>query len=455
MWADSAKLTIYALHGYLPSLSPGDHAGWTFLARLWLALVGGDPVTNLHRLSAVAGAAAVALVFLLTARRHPDPLAAHGAAALVAVAHAHWWAAEVTESYPLAVALAVASMWLAERSRDRLAGTLAGAVAGLALACHAMSLVLTVPALLTAGRRRWAPMGLGILLGAAPLWLAALGAPADPLTGHHTSRAGSVLWHVAAFVEPARAPLGLTLVTALLAYGFGPIGAAALAVAVRREASGSGAGRLWLSLSPLLPLVVLLSVYLPARVHLMLGFVVVGLVVAAPPRLAAPWVAAHLACQLALYLLVPAALVGVGRGSLGVRELPHRNNAWYFLYPVKRRDAGPETYARALLTATPPGAVVLADFNPGAVLRLVQERSGLRPDVTVVPTVIDEILAQPDPALALARRVAAAGAPVVLADRWQPYYRVAELQRRFAAELSPCGPGLLVAVVGGSLPPDG
>lgn len=444
MWADSAKLTLYALHGYLPSLSPGDHAGWTLLARLWLALLGGDPVTTLHLFSAVAGAAAVALVFALTARRYGDSRVAHGAASLIAVAHSHWWAASVTESYPLAIALALGGIWAVERKGGAVADAAAGVAAGLALASHAMSVVLTAPALATVGRRRWVPVGIGLLLGAAPLWLAAFGAPADPLTGHRTSRVGSVLWHLAAFVEPDRAPLGFALVAALLAYGCGPIGVAALARAVRREVAGAGAGRFFLSVGVLAPLVVLLTLYLPARVHLMLGFVVVGLVVAAPPRLTAPWVAAHLASQVALYLLVPAALVGLDGGSLGVRELPYRTNAWYFLCPVKRLDAGPETYARTLLGAAPPGAVVLADFNPGALLRLVQERCGLRPDVTVVPTAIDEILAQPDPALVLARRISATDAPVVLADRWEPYYRAAEMQRRFAAEIRPCGPGLLV-----------
>ena len=38
MWGDPSKLTVYALAGYVPSLNPGDHPGWTVLAWLWAKL---------------------------------------------------------------------------------------------------------------------------------------------------------------------------------------------------------------------------------------------------------------------------------------------------------------------------------------------------------------------------------------------------------------------------------
>ncbi|MFN3412728.1 MAG: hypothetical protein ACK42L_01530, partial [Thermoanaerobaculum sp.] len=43
-WADASKLTLYALHGYFPSVNPGAHPGWTVLAWLWLHLVPHDPI---------------------------------------------------------------------------------------------------------------------------------------------------------------------------------------------------------------------------------------------------------------------------------------------------------------------------------------------------------------------------------------------------------------------------
>src|SRR5664280_889870 len=105
VWADSSKLTLYALSGYFPSLNPGDHAGWTVLAWAWLRLVGGDPVVAAHRLSAVAGALAVALVALLVRARGGDRERAATAAALLLVALPMWWAATVAETYPVALAL--------------------------------------------------------------------------------------------------------------------------------------------------------------------------------------------------------------------------------------------------------------------------------------------------------------------------------------------------------------
>ncbi len=447
LWADSAKLAIYALHAYYPSLSPGDHAGWTLLARGWLALAShADPVRSLHLFSAWAAASAVALLFLLVAQRSGDRRAAHTAAAMLAVSHAHWWAAAVTESYALAIALALAACVLLEGFRGKAAAASAGVAGGLAFACHAMSAVVTVPIFVTRAGTRAGVAVLGWVAGSAPLWLALAGAPADPLTGHHTSHAGSVLWHVAAFVRPSRAPLGVALVLLLLVFGLGPVGGVSLLAARRHGAGGTAAGSRLLGTASLL-LAGALVLYLPTRLHLMVGFLVLALLLARPPRLAPGWLAAHLLCQPALYLVAPAAFTCLGHDTLGVRQLPYRTNAWYFLCPIKRFERGPSQYAEALLAAAPPGAVVIADFNPGAVLRLVQERSLARPDVTIVPTAIDETLATRDPAAALAALLAAAagrGRPVVLADTWPPYYRIAELERRFGAEISPCGPGVVV-----------
>ena len=106
-------------------------------------------------------------------------------------------------------------------------------------------------------------------------------------------------------------------------------------------------------------------------------------------------------------------------------------------------------YAAALFACTSPGDVVLADFNTGALLRLVQETSPLGAGVHVVPTAVDDALARDDPArplLVRARAEAGAAATVVLADRYEPYYRIDELERRFGAVWRPCGPGAVVTL---------
>lgn len=444
MWGDPSKLTLYALGSYLPSANPGDHAGWTVVAWVWLRLVFWlEPVRALHLLSAVAGSQAVALVHRLVWETTGEQRRAAGAAAVALVAHPLWWGSAVAESYAPALALAVGGCLLARRD-SRAAAVGAGLAAGLGAAAHVFSLVVSLPWLVRR-RERWLLTLGGAIFGLVPVWLGILGAPADPLTGHRAGGPGSWGWHLAAFVHPTAFARGLGLLVGLVTLALGPLGAWAL-VRAAKEGRGLLPGpRL---AAPALGLYVLvLCVYAPYRLPLMTVFLIVGLLLLRPPSLAPLGQLLHVATQTTLLLALPWGLSAAGLDDLGVRQLPERLNAWHFLCPVKRGEAGPERYARSLLEAAPPRAVVLADFNPGAVLRLVQQRRGLRADVDVVPTAVDDALAHSDPAAALDQRLAAvlvAGRPVVLADDWPPYYRLDELEQRFGWVTRPAGPGWLV-----------
>jgi hypothetical protein len=442
MWGDPSKLTVYALAGYVPSLSPGDHPGWTVLAWLVTKLaVGVDPVVSLHLLSAVAGAAAVGLVHRLVSETTGESGSADGAAAVALVALPIWWVSGVAESYAPALALGLAGCVVSRRSSQAM-GVVAGALAGLGAAAHVFSLVVSGPWLAAQRGRRGAIL-LGSALGLAPVWLGMLGVPADPLTGHEAGGAGSWGWHLAAFLRPAGMLAGAVGLAAVLALALGPMGLGG--VWQRRGASPHP----WPSLAAaaLGLLGIGLTGYAPYRLPWMAGFLVMGVLLIWPPDLGRLACWAHLATQAGLLVLLPWCLVRVGQEDMHLRRLPGRSNAWYFLCPIKSFEAGPERYARALLAAAPPGAVVLADFNPGAVLCLVQQQARLRPDVRVVATAVDDALSTRDPAAALQGRIADAetrGQPVVLADEWEAYYRPAELRRRFGVELVPCGPGWLV-----------
>jgi hypothetical protein len=442
MWADSSKLTAYALHNYFPSLNPGDHPGWSVIARLWLALVPWlDPAHATNLLSAVAGAAAVALAFSLVLRWSHEPARAHTAAALLLVSHSLWWSSALTESYAIALALALAAALLTE-SRHPGGRLTAGLCCGLAFAAHPLSIVITVPAL----ARRWRDIvsWLGAVAGTAPVWLGILGVPLDPLTGHRAGGSGSLGWHVKVFLHPTHALLGLTAVTALVMLNLGPLGIDAL---VRRRPIQRLHPSPRLATLTLTIYVVLVSSYSLFRLHVMVLFLIAGLILTVGPRLSGRMRTLHVALQAAVYLALPLAAGLAGHADLGVRRLPHRNNAWYFLCPIKVMDVGPELYARSLLSAAPPQATIVADFNPGSVLALTRELARTRTDLQLLPTAVDEALAAPDPAAALAgviRLQLAAGHPVVLADRWEPYYRTHELIERFSLELVPCGPGWLV-----------
>ena len=445
IWADSAKLTLYALHFYVPSLNPGDHTGWTVVARAWLTLTWFLPAAYaLNLLSAVAGAVVVGGVHRLLVRWGESPVAAHGAAAVLLVAHPLWWAAAVAESYTPTLALLVAGGLLLIR-RGGLSQVAAGVCFGLAMAAHAFAAVLIVPLLATSRRPAWAALAAGAALGAAPAWLAALGAPPDPLTGFAAGRASSWSWVLATFLKPARIVKGLAFVAGAFTVALGPVGL--LGVVWRVRSGGfSRHPNPRLAAVLLALLAALQTVYAPYRLHLMVAFLVVGAVLIAPPWLAVRARLLHVALQAVLYGGAAAAATLSGAPHLGVRQLPGRHNARYFLWPPKTFEASAARYARALFAALPADAVVLADFNAGAVLRLAQEVHGLRPDVEVVPTAIDDALATPNAAAALAERLAAVrggGREVVLADSWPPYYRVEEL-RAMGFTVQPCGPGVLV-----------
>ncbi len=439
MWADSSKLTLYALARYFPSLNPGDHPGWTVIANVWLFLTRWlGTVRALPLLSATGGATAVALMYLIVARWTGDRSRGHGAAAVLLVAHSLWWPSALTETYAPALALALAALLLADLPGTA-RGPAAGVAAGLGAAAHPFTLVLTAPMLLA----RWRRLGLwaGVLLGASPVWLGFLGTPADPLTGHAAGHAAAWVWHIHQFLDIHRLGRGALMVAAMAGLSLGPIGLWGVGRGIWNRSSHPYRLVAWIALALY---VLLLLAYSPFRLHLMVLFAVAGLLLLAPPRLAPGHRLVHVTVQTAIYLSLPLMAGLVGRSDLGVRRLPDRNNARYFLCPVKAFVDGPARYAHALLRAAPPHSVIMADFNPGAVLVLVQQTEKLRPDILIRPTIVDELLGRSDPAAVLATLIEdqlSRGRPVVLADRWEPYYHASEIGRRFPLTLKPCGPG--------------
>lgn len=428
-WADASKLTLYALHGYFPSLNPGDHPGWTVVAWLCLQVLPQDPVVACHRLSAVAGALSVAFLVKLLALLQKPPQVVRGTAIVWGAAHSLWWAAASTETYALASALAIASLVVGQKKGEFLAGVLAGWAA----ATHALTLLLTAPAL---GYRHGLGKRLGgFFLGASPVWLGLFLTPGkDPLTGHTSAGLPSLAWHVESFLLPSRFFLGLLFLIALVLWNLGPLGLWAW----WKETPGTR-GTLW----PLAILAVFLAAYAPFRLHLMAGFLVLGLLLWRPPSLTTAGACLQLLVQTALYLSVPWALTRWNLAGLYLRPLPYRNNAVYFLNPMKATERSAHHYALELFSTAPPNAVILADFNPGAVLKLVQETRKLRPDMTVVPTVVDDCVRGARPAECLSQHVKQVldeGRPVLLADTYEPYYRLSELARLgFAVSLQKTG----------------
>jgi hypothetical protein len=457
IWADPSKLTLYALAGYFPSLNPGDHAGWTVVAGAWLRLVGGDPVVAAHRLSAVCGALVVALAALLVLARRGDRAEAHTTAALVMVALPLWWAATVAETYAPALAATLAGGLALTAATRGWKWWVAGGLWGLALATHMMSVFLIAPLAWEVGRTRAWRLLPGLALGSAPVWLAVFGGPRDPLTGFAASGASTWRWHWDAFLALARAPRDAVVVAALVLYALGLLGVAALWRG-RRTPRASPAWA-W-SLGTLL---LLLLTYASYRLHLMVGFLLVGLLVALPARLSA-WTRWRTSCCRRSSL----AIHGADRRRRlepGCSVVLHRNNAFISslrqasaLPPFPSRqevcstplrtvalrwkalDPGADQYLAGIGPCAPTGAAVVADFNLGAVLRLAQVVRGWRTDLEIRPVAVDVALGAPEPAAALVavvqREIGAR--PVVLADSYAPYYYPSRLSSHFS--LHPCGP---------------
>jgi len=454
MWADSSKLALYAMHSYVPSLNPGDHPGWTVLARVWLLATGWmNPILSLHLFAAFCGAVTVGLASLYVARRTTDPERVRGMASALAVCLPLWWSSTLTETYSLSFALILGVAVCATNTcRGWACSMLAGLLTGLALSVHAFTLVLTFPLLTALPRRRWMYAGAGLLIGSAPLWLGLLGTPVDPLTGHQAGGASSWSWVVAWFLQPRHALKGLIFLVGIGLYGVGPFVLFGFLTAIRNRVTASHP-RPRLALALLAGLGLVLTSYAPYRLHLMVGFLTIGLLLILQPALSRRLSGLHVAVQVLLYLSIPFALQMVGRGGLGVRRLPERTNAWYFLCPVRTFDQGPERYASSLLESAPAHAVIVSDFNPGTVLRLVQETRRMRGDLLLLPTAIDEAQASLDPTAAIQdviRLQLADNRPVVLADSYEPYYHVKVLQKRFGIVTRPCGPGVEVLTDGSS-----
>jgi hypothetical protein len=150
---DSADMAAAALT--LGVAHPPGYPLYALLGKAWLILLPwGDPAYRLNALSAAAGAAACAGLFVL-ARRRAGTLGALTAAAIWALSAPLWKFSLLEEKYSLHALFAVVLLLLADGEReDAFArARLSGLVLGLGLVNH-QSLLLWVPGLLWLWRAR-------------------------------------------------------------------------------------------------------------------------------------------------------------------------------------------------------------------------------------------------------------------------------------------------------------
>jgi hypothetical protein len=73
----------------------------------------------------------------------------------------------------------------------------------------------------------------------------------------------------------------------------------------------------------------------------------------------------------------------LGMDPVRARDLPYRDEARFFLTPSKRGDISARRYGEEVHRVAAPGATIVADFTPMAVLRYLRDVEGRRPDLVL------------------------------------------------------------------------
>jgi hypothetical protein len=87
---------------------------------------------------------------------------------------------------------------------------------------------------------------------------------------------------------------------------------------------------------------------------------------------------------IATYELTPRVVSRAGIDLLQARDLPYRDNDWFFLHPSKRGVDGPERYLDEVFRVVKPGGAVVADFTLFSILNYGQRVEGRRRDIVLV-----------------------------------------------------------------------
>src|SRR5688500_1644431 len=158
-WWDSGEL-IAAVHSLGIPHPPGT-ALYVVVAKVWAMLAWPlDFAVRVNLLSAVATAAAVALLGSLLARWTRDSLAAFAAAICAGAASTVWRSANEAEVYALALLASALILWSADRAGSSEPGSgwkwvlLCAYACGLAYSLHLAALVAVPAALMLVGRPR-------------------------------------------------------------------------------------------------------------------------------------------------------------------------------------------------------------------------------------------------------------------------------------------------------------
>jgi hypothetical protein len=368
---------------------------------------------RVNLISGIAGALAVANLYLLMRLWLGRTFPAVIAAATLALAHTFWWHASIAETYTLWTALFTGELiMLLQYTRTGRVGYLylLGLLNGLALAvhmlasiplvCYGVFLVVLLARRAIRVRDVAAIVALG-MIGAAPL---------EYLIATNMATSGKILGTLAsaAFGDRWRgAVLNTHLSWSILRDSFlffvlnFPTPNALLffvgLYALYRRKTPAAFRNLVLALLVLF-FVFAVRYTIADRYAFFIPFYVLAAVVigwgaheflSRVQRQAVPYlVGAFTLLPIGVYAAAPA-LAERLHLSLGTRQdIPYRNDYEYFLRPWRTGYTGAERFAREALAGVGPNAVLHADTTTVAPLLYLQEVEGVRPDVQIVTGIV-------------------------------------------------------------------
>ena len=457
MWGDDAELQRLATVGNTRVDAHG-HPMWFWIAMLVARLPFGSIAWRVNLSSAICGAFAVGLVFLVASRLTHRRGASALAALAFAVSHTQWMHAVRAEVYALFMAmLAFTLLAFAEWRETRRPGLLflMGLLAGATLLSH-MLIVTALPGLVVGV---WASAAPGRRLHALALflggWLAGLGlflgrAGIEPVLHPMYGHGGPF-----SILSP---PAGRDVVrwAAFTLYQF-PLAAPLVAWGVRRTLRQDAAlawalllvalGDVGFGLCFHVPdqYVFYMPAYLIAAIFLAFGVRSLREAWQRPGLRSAALVGALVLAPPLVYRIAPVIAERAHFSLVSPRTLPGRDNDTYFMYPSKRGERSADRFAREAFSVLPESALVVADWAPLEPLRYLQEVEHERPDLSLeesrpaYPPQVDSLL-----------ELSHHRAVFIADDEPPPYYDIAAIRRRFV--IRPTGPLFMLVPRHGPLP---
>ncbi|MBI5575775.1 MAG: DUF2723 domain-containing protein [Deltaproteobacteria bacterium] len=458
IWGDSAEFAIHAKRLHL-DISADSHPLFVILGRLF-SFLPFEPAYSLNLLTAVTASLAVSMVYLVVFELTGSVAASIAGASSLAVSHAFWLHAVITEVYDLnaffitAIVL-VLLKWRRMPEKHSLLYA-AAFLFGLGLANHlimALSIVgffvfiaLTDRRVLLSIRTAGFTI-LSFLIGNALMIHLLIGKLIAGRQAAAVANAAAGGAHKKAmFTVSLKVFHDFLMYLAYLFYQF-PLAGIALGAfgitAVFRKNRDAG---LLLSLLILINMAFFLTFgpgaarttkytfYIPDyavfSIFIGCGFAALADYFRRKGYPGKPVCAVMLflivALPIFLYSVAPYASKKLSVDLLHARSIPYRDNEEFFLYPGKRGYTGAVRYADEALKTAGPGAIIIADHTLFTVLRYCQEIRGMGNDVKVLPS---GSFAKRTPETTVAGNYGTRD--IYLASMEKYYYRVRELRDEY------------------------